>query len=231
MNLNFAFNPKTHDYWAIYQSIKEYYPIGLSKQEGGGIYFKYPGLKKLEEIVVDNIHDQANFEERWVKFTEEIGQELDKEMVGTTYGQAPSFSSAIVLLRQKIENCLHTKALHFSVSLAGDYFQIYGVDETTIWEAETERGYIATNVITTSPYAEYKAPFEYVEKKLRDKFREYKIIPFSIGQTVVHGLQVRYIDDENCTINQALFNHFIGKGKEVGLTRGDRRYGEADWRK
>ena len=229
MKFNFSFNSNTHDFWDIYESIKKYYPIGLEQREGKGNYYEYKGIKELEKIVVENVHDNKNFKERWSKFTEEIGNELNKEIIGTTYGQAPSFSSSIILLRNRIENCIHTKALHFSVSFVGDYFQIYGLDSTTILEEKEKKGYSSVNVVTTSPFEEYKETFEYVEQKLREKYPNYKMIPFAFGQTIINGLQVRYLNDENCSINKALFNHFLSEENISRSKRGDRHYGKDDW--
>ncbi len=231
MEPNFSFNTQSHDYWEIYESIRKYYPIGLERKEGKGIYFKYPGKKKLEDIIVENVHDDQNYQERWVKFTEGIGRELREEIIGTTYGQAPSFSSSIILERNQHKSCRHSKELHFAVSFVGGFFQIYGIDMTTIVEEDDLRGYPSINVVTTSPFLEFREAFELVERRLRERYTGYRIVPFWIGQTVIHGLEVAYLDDKNCTINQALFNNFLGDDKLTRSIRGDRYYGERDWRR
>ena len=231
MEPNFSFNTQTHDYWDIYESIRKYYPIGLERKEGKGIYFQFPGIKKLEEILIENVHDHQNYKERWVKFTKGIGRELKKEIIGTTFGQAPSFSSSIVLERNRFESCMHSKELHFSVSFVGGFFQIYGIDMTMVMEEDEQRGYSSVNVVTTSPLLEFRESFEFVERKLRERYTDYRMVPFRIGQTVIHGLEVAYLDDKNCTINQALFNDFSGEDRGARSTRGDRYYGEKDWRK
>lgn len=229
MSHNFGFNSTTHNYWDIYEIIKRYYPIGINQNEGRGIHNKYNGLKELEAIIVENIHVAENYRSRWTNFTRMIGNELEKQIEGRTYGQAPSFSSSILLESNQIENCLHSKELHFSVSLIGEFYQIYGLDLTTVIEQNEDVGYSSINVITTSPFEEFRDSFELVEDKILEKHPTHRIIPFSIGQSVLKGLQVGYIDDENCSINQALFNHFLGEENLTKSIRGNKYYGESKW--
>jgi uncharacterized protein YeaO (DUF488 family) len=79
------FNPDKFDFWKIYDAIKRFYPIGIKKDESK-MYFSYPGLKELETIVADNIHDNNHFKELWVNFTQEIETQIGKKIIGTTYG-------------------------------------------------------------------------------------------------------------------------------------------------
>ena len=76
------FNPDKFDFWKIYEAIKHFYPIGIVKDEGK-LYFSYPGLKELEDIMVDNIHEVKHFVERWGSFTKEIENEIGKEIIYT----------------------------------------------------------------------------------------------------------------------------------------------------
>ncbi len=227
----FSFNSHHYDFWEIYDVIKTYYPIGIEKGIGKGIYFEYPGIKALEKIIVANIHNQDKWKTNWVKFTNEIGLELEKPMIGTTYGQAPSYSSSVILEQNKLKHLVHNKELHFAVSLIGRFYQIYGLDITLIREINRKKGFTARNVITTSPYKEFKESFEFVEEKIKNKFPDYRIIPFSIGQLVIKGLQVRYLDDTDCSVNQALFNKALS-GRSIPIAnRGDSYYGIEYWKK
>src|SRR5690606_5680575 len=158
----FSFNSHTHDLWEIYEAIKKHYPIGIRKNEGRGIYGSYPGLKEYEKALVINIHDDNNYRTHWVRFTDEIGQEFGKEMQGTTYGQAPSFSAFMILERHQFGDCIHSKELHFAVSLLGKFFQIYGVDVTRILDEKGGISYSCINVITPSPFQKFSASFEFV---------------------------------------------------------------------
>lgn len=228
---NFSFNSKTHDFWEVYESIVKFYPIGLRRHQGKGIYFEYPRLKELERIIVENIHDEDNFKKRWVNFHDSIGKELEMEIRGTTYGQAPSFSSELIIKDKMIENCKHEKKLHFSVSLVGNYYQIYGSDSITVREGTDRISYPSVNVITTSPYEEFEEVFKFVERKIKEKYPNHKIIPFRLGQFIIDGLQVRYLDDENCSINKALFNQFLSEKRIKKYPRGDQFYGKEVWEK
>ncbi len=228
---NFSFNLKTHDFWEVYETIKKYYPIGLRRFQGKGIYFEYPGIKKLSKIVVENTHDQNNFKERWVNFSDGIAEELKLQHIGTTLGQAPSFSSSIVIKRKKIENCIHCKKINFSVSLLGDYYQIFGSDSITIQEGKGAIYYPSVNIITTSPHEEFEEIFKFVEQKIRNKYPNHKIIPFRLGQFIIDGLQVRYLDDEDCTINKALFNSSLSEEYIKRYTRGNNGYGMEVWKR
>jgi len=229
---NFSFNSDTHNYWEIYESIVKFYPIGLEQYEGRGIYYEYPGIKKLTEIVVENIHNIKNYRSRWTSFVKEMSKDLKKRKVGTTYGQAPSFSSFLILEKNEIKNIQHQKELHFSVSLVGNFYQIYGIDRTIVLEEDKEKKYYSrNNVITTSPFKEFKETFENVEIKLKERFPDYRLVPFEIGQTKINGLCVGYLDKSDCTINQALFNDFLS-GENISIfKRGNRFYGENEWLK
>ncbi|MEO1487605.1 MAG: hypothetical protein AAFU57_17850 [Bacteroidota bacterium] len=231
MKLNFLFNPDIYDFWKIYDAVKQYYPIGIDRGHGEGIYFDYPGIKKLEKILVDNIHDSQMYKEQWVDFTEKLAKELHLENVGTTFGQAPSYSSSLILERSRVNDCLYTKELHFSVSLIGDFFQIYGLDSTRVFEKDGQRGYSAVNAVTTSPFQEYGKPFEYVRNRLEEKYPNHLIVPYGIGRTIINGLQVHYLDNETCCVNTALFNQFLNVEDVQGSIRGDMYYGIEKWQK
>jgi len=220
-----------YDFWEIYEVIKKYYPIGINRSEGLGIYVEYPGIKELEKIIIDNTHDIKILNQRWTNFTKNIGKELNLEIIGTTYGRAPSFSSSVILEKDQIGNCIHSKELHFSVSLIGNFFQIYGLDTTLILEKNGKKNYYAVNVITTSPFEEFNEPFELIENKIEEKYPMHRIVPFAIGQKIINGLQVSYLDDDICSINMAIFNHFLSEKNISKSIRGDRYYGIEKWKK
>lgn len=236
----FSFNCHLYNLWNIYNRIKIFYPIGIPKGEGVGIFFEYPGLKKLEEIIIDNVHNEKNFQERWTNYNIELKKILEKEIIGTTYGQAPSFSSSIVIEKNVIGTCTHLKELHFAISFVGNFFTIYGLDSTRILdEKEGYKGYGAVNVLTASPYKEFEKDFLLLENSIRTKYPNYKMIPYGFGKQIMDGLQVRYSDAEVCSIQMALFNDIIQprnnfrftQGMIVDHTRGDVYYGIEDWKK
>lgn len=230
MNYNFSFNTKTLDFWPIYEAIKKYYPIGIQKgEEGRGIYHKYHGIELLEKIVVENIHNRENYERTWKSFEKHLGKKLNKEMEGTTMGQAPSLSSSIIMTNTTDGNCTYSKKIHFSVSLLGEFYQIYGTEETTIQKGI--RRYNATNLVITSPIEEFKELFESLEAEIQNKYPTYKLVPFQISQTIINGLEVKYLHDKNCSINKALFNKYLDLFVLNGHTRGDKSYGYDVWKK
>lgn len=61
------------------------------------------------------------------------------------------------------------------------------------------------------------------------RFSDYKFVPFAINSMFIKGLQVRYLDKEECTIYNALFNHLLYTYDTRKLTRGNRHYGYDDW--
>lgn len=231
MNYNFSFNTKTHDFWPIYEAIKKYYPIGIQKgEEDRGIYHKYHGIELLEKIVVENIHNRENYERMWTSFEKHLSKRLNKRIEGTTMGQAPSLSSSITLTNTtNDDNCTHYKKIYFSVSLLGQFYQIYGTEETTIQKGIYR--YTATNVVITSPIEEFKALFESLEAEIQNKYPTYKIVPFKISQAIINGLEVRYLNDKNCSVNKALFNNYLDLFVLNGRTRGDTSYGYDKWKK
>lgn len=145
------FNYNKFDFWKIYNSIKHFYPIGIKKDDSK-MFHSYPGLKELEKVLVDNIHDQDKFNSVWKDFTNEIESRLGKEIIGTTMSQAPSFSSFVSLETTKLDNLTRTKELHFFVSLVGPYYTVIGEDNNTI--KIEDRQLRTTNYIVTSPQGE-----------------------------------------------------------------------------
>ncbi len=55
------------------------------------------------------------------------------------------------------------------------------------------------------------------------------MVPVFYGQMFLSGLSVHYLDEEECTINQALFNDFLNKNQSSIQIRGEKFYGRNDW--
>jgi len=231
MNTQFSFNPHRYDLWKIYNIIKKYYPIGIGRREMKGIYPEYNGIKLIEKEIVKNIHDNVCYKDNWLSFSSKIGEELGITVLDTTYGQAPSFSSSVLVNELKFDTLVHVKKINYSVSLLGDFYQIYGVDETVVKDFEDNKRFPATNSITVSPHEEFAKVFEFVEQKIQSKFPEHRIIPYDFGQMIIRGLEVRYSDDIDCSINEALFNNFLIEKNIPISIRGNRNYGKEVWLK
>jgi hypothetical protein len=201
------FNSDKFDFWKIYDAIKRFYPIGVKRDESK-MYFSYPGLKELEDIVVDNIHDDNHFIERWDNFTKDIEKEIGKEIIGTTYGQAPSFSSYVLLDTTSIDNLTRTKELHFFVSLVGPFYTIVGQDNNTV-KLEEHKNYRSTSYLVLSPENEFADTFKLLCDRIENRFNGFRFVPFEICQQTIDGLDVRYSDENLDTIFHALFNNHI----------------------
>ncbi|WP_316843888.1 hypothetical protein [Pedobacter psychrodurus] len=104
----FNFNTGTHNFWPIYNAVTKFYPIGLRRDENS-ILFEYPGLKELENIVVDIIHKKNHFYQSWLKFQDELSNKLNKASRGSTMGQAPSLSIDIFLEKTETERFVINK--------------------------------------------------------------------------------------------------------------------------
>jgi len=120
----FSFNSDIYNLWEIYEAIKKIYPIGVPRGEGEGIFFEYSGIKKLNEIITENVLNEKNHKERWINYTNDLEEEIKKKVFEKTYGQAPSFCASVIMENNVIGNCTHLKELQFSISLIGNFFNI-----------------------------------------------------------------------------------------------------------
>ena len=217
----FSYRTDRYDFWAVYETLKSYYPLGIERHEGG-IYFEYPGIKELERIVVDNIHEKDNYQSRWKQRVDKWSNELNQKIIGTTYGQEPSFSAYIELLNDAADDRIFEKRIHFAVSLLGPFYTIFAADLTTLVEQDTDlkkisQRYQQTHRNIISPYNEYSALFINLRRLIEKDFSGYKFVPFMIHSAVLNGLQVRYRDESLNRIYHGLFNqHFDFKSRIVG---------------
>lgn len=126
------FHTGMHDFWPIYDAIKKYYPIGLKRREYS-IFFDYPGLKDLGDIVADAIHGEDNEQfKAWQAFENEIASKFNVIADGTTMGQAPSYSTEFIMEDEQTSELRRVKKMVLVFSLAGKFFAIFGIDETYI---------------------------------------------------------------------------------------------------
>ncbi|MBC6109392.1 hypothetical protein ACFOG5_03840 [Pedobacter fastidiosus] len=229
MKNNFSFNADTHNFWPIYEAIKHFYPIGITGNYPS-LFFEYPNLKTLGNKVVDSIHNEANFS-LWKAFEKQISHNHNLEVVGTTYGQAPSLSFDVILEKVESPEFRRIKKISVAVSLVGGFFTIYGVDETFVIEknqGSLDLNYHSINVITVSPYKEFESIFIDLKIAVEAKFKGYKFVPYAIGNMTLKGLQVRYIDyNGDSSIYNALFDQFLDSYD--GPVRGSKFFGYEDW--
>jgi hypothetical protein len=215
-------------YGPIIEAILKYYPLEIKSDAPA--YFEFSGQVELGKIIVDNIHSRKNFKARWQDFDKEIRTDLKKRIDGQTYATRPSFSSSLIIKKFKHNELIHIKTLHYSVSLVGPFFTIYGVDETAITDKRDGHDlfYTAINIITISPYKEFESDFNFIKSKIENRFKGYKFIPFDLHSRSIQGLYDPYKDDEEYTIYRALFDDFLN-GYDTYRKRGDYKYGFDEW--
>ena len=63
-----------------------------------------------------------------------------------------------------------------------------------------------------------------------ERYPEHRIVPYSIGKSIIKGLQVRYLNDEDCSISKALFNQRLDEENILTLSRGNENYGFDSWK-
>lgn len=234
MDNSFSFNYNEYDFWPLYQSILRYYPIGIKKHQEFDIYRQYPGIQELEKLLDEKIANKKNYK-KWEAFLKRVGTELGKSTQGTTYGFVPSYSGYLSLDASGTGNRWNYKELHFAVSHLGKYFQVYGLEKSVLSYENDLIPYQVQNLkeIIVSPLGVYKDYFEKMENYITEEFKEYRLVPFSMGQTIINGLEILHLDRENCSVNMALFNDFLGMGEQVNEmeAQGDLTYGMEHWKK
>ena len=221
MDHNFSYRTDRYNFWAVYEALKSYYPLGIERREGG-IYFEYSGIKELERIVVDNIHEKDNYQSRWKQRVDNWSNELEQKIIGTTYGQEPSFSAYIELSKDETKERIFEKRIHFAISLLGPFYTIFAADLTTLVERDADtknnsQQYQQTHRNIISPYKEYSDLFINLRALIERAFNGYKFVPFMIHSALLNGLQVRYRDESSNRIYHGLFNqHFDFSSRIVG---------------
>lgn len=208
IGIGFGDEKEKFDFWSVYKSIIEYYPIGIDNVYPGP-FFEYDGIKKLEDIVVKKVHDDKNFQNEWSNYWDTVSEEIGLPIIGTTYGQAPSFSSFILLKEEKGQHCDYFEELHFCVSFVGPFYTIISQSRTEIHGQDKFTRFKAVNKVTSSPTPETKRYFELLAKKIESKYPDYKFVPYHINELFIEGLRVRYRDEKHNRVYNALFNNLV----------------------
>ena len=220
----FYFNSDKFDFWEIYESIKRFYPIGIKKDESK-MYFSYPGIKALDALILENIHDNTNFTERWVNFTDGLQQQISKEIIGTTYGQGPSFSAYALLDTISLDKVIRTKELHFFVSLVGPFYTVIGRENITV--NLDNYSHTSTAYLVVSPENGFADAFKLVCDKIKNRFKGFRFVPFELCRQAIDGLEVRYQSENPNSVFQALFNDLVDL--TIQRTIGNDYFGYEDW--
>ena len=237
----FWFNPDRYDYWSIYEAIKKYYPIGIQpkRHQHNSLFDHYPGYIAMNQFINDNIIKQKNYRERLGKFKLHLREEVKKPVQDNGRDAlVPSFSALVQLQSIKEQDRIFLKELHFSVSLIGPFFTIFGMDRTLLnlsgkfpmaVGSEQEPVYIfdATHAITVSPFEEYEQVFTMVEQKISTWFSGYRFIPYYINKMYFEGLRLQNTDLLPTPIYRLLFNDMLNINEPE---RGYDAYGSDSWR-
>lgn len=208
MGISIGREKEKFDFWSVYKSIIEYYPIGI-ENDYPCPFFEYQGIKKLEDIVVQKVHDDKNYNEEWASYWEKVSEEVGLPIVGTTYGQAPSFSAYLILKEEKGSYCDYFEELHFSVSFVGPFYTIVGQSRTEVHQGDKLERFSAVNKVNSSPTEETQKYFELLIQKIKSKYPNYKFVPYDINELFIEGLRVPYRDEKRNRVYNALFNDLI----------------------
>lgn len=245
MHKYFSFNPQRYDFWPVYETIKQYYPLGLRAQRDNDVLLQgYRGQERLQQLTADNIVDAKVYRSRWSTFRKELQAALKKRVHSDTSLFEPCFNGYIPLLKEQGASITYTKELRFCISFLGPYFAIYGLDASVIRlpesrpyqapdDAETFLGFRrATLAVTVSPYQEYAALFTSLEQQIRLRFPGYRLLPFNIGLQLLDGLPH---DSAGMERDQAVFEALFHSQHHLpdllrGAIRGDAYYGMDEWR-
>lgn len=108
------FNTETMDFWPMYESIKQFYPLGFKRDDPWKMFYAYPGMYRLGKIKAENINDEGKFS-RWAEFTEEIAAISQKQVIDRTIVDKPCFNSCIVPETITSHSITREKQLQFFV--------------------------------------------------------------------------------------------------------------------
>ena len=217
------FNSEKFDFWKIYERIIKFYPIGISR-ENPLFYETYPGRKDFVELLVENIHNHRNFNNRWASFDKEIKKQTYKKVIGTIYGQCPSFNSYIELEKKSKSGFTQLKKVHYFVSLIGDFYTIIGEYRNELTECKNK--FRTTNYLVASPENEYAETFNLLSQLIEETFQNYKFVLFDICGQKLLGLDARDALEKYDTIFSALFNSQINFNNRI---LGNQFYKSEDW--
>jgi hypothetical protein len=218
----FSFNSSKYNFWPIYETIKKYYPIGISKINSK-FYNSYQGLVEFNSIIHDNLIDQNKFKSSWKLFDDIIEEKLKIKPVGTS-GFSPSFSSFVEIENFNSDKLTRVKRVHYLISLLGPYYTIIGDDLSNI-NVGGENKFV-TNYMVISPFNEFTDAFNNLATEIENRFNNYRFVPFFILNQTINSLEVPHCDSNPCSVFAALFNNQF----DLDLTSfGDQQFKEESW--
>lgn len=198
------FNFDSYDFWPIYDCINNFYPIGIAQPERD-IFDYFPGTRALVDITKKNIHDEANYKNKWLSFLSQIEQHIKITVLDTTYGQAPSFSCAIELERNELMGVKRIKELHLFVSLVGPFYCVIGKDRNEIIIGDNLIQ--SVNYLLVSPEQQpFSNTFLLLCQLVETQFSDFRFVPFFVNKMEIKGIQIAYAVEKREAVFHALFH-------------------------
>lgn len=209
---------------SVGETIKAHYPIGVNRQSQE--YDEYPGIKKLDAIVTENVTSNRKFYAPWKSFLDELRKKTKCKIHNTSLPTEISFSGELILERYEDDSLRRVKKIKFAVSLFAPFYSICGVDETFIKEKDDELPlqYHAINIITVSPYKEFENSFKLIEENIKNKYYDHVLVPVESSLMLVEKIQSITGYKDESTVYSLLFNESLDK-YNLNHWRGDLRYG------
>jgi hypothetical protein len=222
MKFYLSLDVKSHNKLAaeIADTIKECFPIGIKTMEPE--YNNHPGIKKLDEMVADQMTHYKSFISPWMLFLTKLKKDIKKRISNTTFAHQWAYSAELIIEKHNDKSLEHIKKLVFAVSSIGPYFSICGIDTTSIKDSQGGGLYSAINVITVSPYAEFEDLFNYLKNEIELQFPTHKFIPFSLCTKYLKDID--FGTHEECLVYYALFNSNVFDKYIPHNLRGDSFY-------
>jgi hypothetical protein len=210
----------------LFETIRRHFPIGVLRrnEEDKMLYQAYPGLKLYSQSIQHSIHDSSVFEGVWQSLETELESIVGLPVVGTTYGQAPCYSSSIKVRQEQLGSLVRHFDIHIFVSVIGPYFTVIGKDWSEIsFEENLLR---PTNFYSISPCGRDARLFNTTVDLLKVKFPVYRFIPHCLYSLPVPEFQVPYSDEEENIVFNGVFNQEF---RPRSLIVGDSYFGHEEW--
>lgn len=196
--------PKIHDI------INSYYHLSFKRKHDE--YWTQQGVRNILDFIDNNIVNEDNLNEnRDRKICSQIESKLNFKVKGATLGMVPNYGGIIEL--EKNTESMESVEIHFYVSFLENVYSIQIVflkGNMRIKRPQScLKDFITTGIekLVVSPlegiyYREYKI----IESIIEANFENPIFLPYSVEKLRLNGLEVTYMDGENCLVGEAFFH-------------------------